>query len=312
MTRPPEPPPLIDITALLTGDGDASIDAEIHRACLETGFFVVSGHGLDEEIRVVFAAAHSFFALPQADKERTPRRGRYGYVPHAATAIDRSRSSDDTEYLDLGLHDEVALPTVDGFAAAIRTYQDRAIGVAAALLRVIARSLGTEPDFFAERMADPQCRLRMLHYLAAQPGTQGELPVPNRAHTDYGAITLLATDGVPGLEVEPVGGIWTPVHAPAGTLVVNLGDMLARWSNDRYRSTPHRVVGPVGRDRISIPLFVNPDPETTVECIDSCVDPGRPRRYGPVTAGAFLAARIDGRVEPYVDPDERQVGTVSP
>ena len=88
-----------------------------------------------------------------------------------------------------------------------------------------------------------------------------------------------------------------PVEAPARSLVVNLGDMLARWSNDRYRSTPHRVVGPVGRERFSIPLFVNPDPSTVVECIPACVSEDRPQRYGPVTAGDFLAGRIDEAVE---------------
>ncbi|NIR41318.1 MAG: hypothetical protein GWN79_25930 [Actinobacteria bacterium] len=112
--------------------------------------------------------------------------------------------------------------------------------------------------------------------------------------------------------MKPKAADWTPVVAPAGGLVVNLGDMLARWTNDLYRSTPHRVVGPAAGDRISIPFFVNPDPATVVDCIPSCVTPARPCRYPPVTAGEFLAARIDGTDEPYVDPTEgpvRRVGT---
>jgi isopenicillin N synthase-like dioxygenase len=197
----------------------------------------------------------------------------------------------------------------------VRAYQRRALEVGATILRVLAVGLGADPDFFARRMADPQCRLRFLHYPAVEPAADGTLPVPTEPHTDYGAITLLATDGVPGLEVRPIDRPWTPVEAPAGSLVVNLGDMLARWSNDVYRSTPHRVVGPARGDRYSIPFFVNPDPATVVETIGSCVSPERPLSYEPVTAGEFLAARIDGHEEPYVDRHEgpaRRVGAARP
>jgi isopenicillin N synthase-like dioxygenase len=103
---------------------------------------------------------------------------------------------------------------------------------------------------------------------------------------------LLATDGVAGLEVRPLGGEWTMVEAPARSLVVNLGDMLARWTNDRYVSTPHRVSAPPASDRYSVPFFVNPDPATPVSCLPACVSAERPCRYEPVTASEFLAQRI--------------------
>jgi isopenicillin N synthase-like dioxygenase len=290
--------PIIDISA-----GDSCVES-VHEACRDTGFFVVVGHGLDDELSALFDAARTFFALPQQEKERVPRVDRYGYVPHSSGAIDTTRQSDNTEFMDLGLGDEVELPDLAGFETAVRAYQAAALEVGARLLRFLAMGLGAPEGFFADRMRRPQCRLRFLHYLPLPVRPDGSLPVPNPPHTDYGAITMLATDGVPGLEVKPLGADWTPVEAPPGSLVVNLGDMLARWTNDVYRSTPHRVVGSPDRHRYSIPFFVNPDPETIVECIPACVSDANPCRYDRVTAGEFLAQRIDRPEEPYVSLGE--------
>jgi len=313
MSRSNPMPPTINIAGLLRAPDSATTEAAeaIHAACLDTGFFIVTGHGLDAEIDSLFDAARAFFALAPEVRERTPRNGRYGYIPHRRTAIDQSRASDNTEYLDIGLGDEIELPAVEGFTPAVRTYQAAAVTVAATLLRTLSVGLGTDPDYFADRMVHPQCRLRLLHYPEVEPGPDGRLPVPNAPHTDYGLITLLATDGVPGLEVKPIDLDWTPVVAPRGSLVINLGDMLARWTNDRYRSTPHRVVGPARGDRISIPFFINPDPSTMVDCIPSCLGTGERPRYQPVTAGDFLASRIDGTTEPYVNPTDGPIRRVS-
>jgi isopenicillin N synthase-like dioxygenase len=300
-------PPVIDITQLDRETGGLAsttcIEA-IHAACLDTGFFVVVGHGLGSDIDEVFEAARSFFLLTEAQKEAVPRIDRYGFIPHTDHAMDTDRASGATEFLDMGLGDEVALPAIAGFEAAVRAYQRAALVTAHSILRALAIALRAEPGFFARHMANPQCRLRFLHYLETPLTADGSLPVPNTPHTDYGVITLLATDGVPGLEVKAMDATWAPVVAPAGSLVVNLGDMLARWTNDVYRSTPHRVVGSPDHERFSIPFFVNPDPATIVDCIPSCVTGDRPCRYEPVTAGDFLASRIDGTDEPYVDPGE--------
>jgi isopenicillin N synthase-like dioxygenase len=136
----------------------------------------------------------------------------------------------------------------------------------------------------------------MLRYPSTSKDGSRSEPLPTGAHTDYGAITLLATDGVPGLETRTGNEDWIAVIAPEGSLVVNLGDMLARWTNGRYASTPHRAVGGNRAERYSIPLFVNPDPDTIVECIPSCVTAQRPCRYEPITATEFLSGRIDGSI----------------
>lgn len=301
-------PPSIDLTRLDEAD-PVALD-ELQRACTHTGFFVIAGHGLESELGRVFERARAFFDLDPATKEQVPRVDRYGYVPHAPNAIDTDRASDRTEYLDMGLAGDVGsldrapLPSLDGFEPAVRAYQDGALAIGRTILRALALSLGVDGGHFVDRMTRPQCRLRFLHYPPVEATADGNLPVTTDPHTDYGLITLLATDGVPGLEVKPIGGDWGPVPARWGDLVINLGDMMARWTNDRYRSTPHRVVGPAVGDRISIPFFVNPDPGVVVETIPACVSADRPDRYQPVTAGDFLAQRIDSSHEPYVDPSE--------
>ena len=270
---------------------------------------MLAGHGIDAELAAAFGAARAFFGLTADVKDRVPRINRYGYVPDRieartpASAAYMGRSSLAAEYLDMGLADEVDLEAIEalgcaGLGTAVREYQAAALGAAHAVLDALATTLGV-PGFFAARMSEPQCRLRFLHYPPADRLDDGSAPTFSTPHTDYGAITLLATDGVPGLEVLQ-DGVWTPVDAAAGSVIVQLGDMLARWTNDRYRSTPHRVVGSSGTDRYSIPFFVNPDPRTVVSTIPSCITRERPAHYEPVTAGEFLMARIDSPTEPYV------------
>ena len=289
--------------------GDRRVAAAVEAACTEAGLFVLAGHGIDEELEAAFDASRAFFSLPPEIKDQVPRIDRYGYVPDRIEARDPSsvaymgRSSLAAEYLDMGLAGEVDLEAVealgcDGFVATVRAYQAAALATARGVLEALATTLGV-PGFFAARMAEPQCRLRFLHYPPTERLADGSAPVFSTPHTDYGAITLLAVDGLPGLEVLH-DGAWTPVAAAPGSVIVQLGDMLARWTNDRYRSTPHRVVGSSGADRFSIPFFVNPDPSTVVSTIGSCITAERPERYEPVTAGEFLVSRIDSPDEPYI------------
>ncbi len=286
--------PVLDIEPLRCDaqqlDGSELV-ARLDAACVESGFFVVVGHGVDEQMNAVFDAARRFFAMPADAKLAVAMRDdRNGYVPLGA-----SRTGD-KEMFDIGFDGSGRWPDVSGFRTAVLDYQREALGVAEVLLRAIAVALDVEPSFFASRMRQPECFLRMLRYPSTSKDGSRSEPLPTGAHTDYGAITLLATDGVPGLETRTGNEDWTAVIAPEGSLVVNLGDMLARWTNGRYASTPHRVVGGNRAERYSIPLFVNPDPDTIVECIPSCVTVQRPCRYEPITATEFLSGRIDGTI----------------
>ena len=272
----------------------ALVDA-VGLACTEIGFFVVIGHGLEPVMDHMFGAARSLFALPERGKESLAMVERQGFVPAYHRRVDPTIHSAPMEYYDVGTEGTPRWPSradLAGFDDIVRSYQRAVLITASDLLRVLAIGLDLEPGFFAERMRAPRCFLRMMHYEPRAPGAEGTPEVLTDPHTDYGLITLLATDGVGGLEVSDRSGSWRKVTAPAGSLVVNLGDMLARWTNDRYVSTPHRVIAPSGRDRYSVPFFVNPDPSAVVSCLPSCVDERHPCRYRPVTAGTFLARRI--------------------
>ncbi len=310
-------PPVIDLSAQGVGPLDPAVVATIDRACVDIGFFVVTGHGLEDELDRLLVLGRAFFARPQTEKETIGRDGGFGYVPHVSTATDEAlaagRASTGTEYLDLpvGRNDgDPSAPSatvpgrLDGFQETIERYQAGAVDLSRRLLAAMATALGSEAHYFDRYLTEPDCKLRFLRYPPVEPGPDGALPVPTTPHTDYGALTLLATDGVPGLEVRPVDRGWVPVDAPAGSLVVNLGDLLARWTNDRYRSTPHRVVGPPRGERYSIPLFVNPSHDTVVETIPSCISAEHPLHYPPVTAGDFVTERRESPAEPYVDPAE--------
>jgi isopenicillin N synthase-like dioxygenase len=279
--------PVVDKTPLvgdLSGRDAATAIDRLDEACTHTGFVVCVGHGVEGDVATMLTAARRLFALDTHVKARLAMSERCGYVDDGAKelydiALDRDSSGPNQ------------WPPLDGFRPLVARYQAQVLSVAETLLAALAVALGIERDFFGVRMRHPESYLRLLHY---PPQRAGE--VTTKPHTDYGALTLLATDGVGGLQVHPIGGPWVDVDAPAGSFVVNLGDMLARWTNDRYVSTPHQVVSRATGDRYSVPFFVNPDPDTVVECIPSCATAERPARYEPVTATQFLQGRIDGTI----------------
>ncbi len=270
----------------------------LDNACENLGFFNLVNHGLEDQITQLFDFAEAFFGLPQQEKETVPRENRYGYVPNANEALDMRRKTGKAEFIDLGLNDEIQSLLIEKSLQQIREYQNQGLIVASEVLKALGTKLGVSKSFFEEKMNNPQCRLRFLHYLPLNSDSE---EYPLGAHTDYGLITLLATDGVAGLEIQKKDGEWLPVNTPKGSLIVNLGDMLARWTNDRYRSTPHRARIPERNSRYSIPFFINPDPNEVIEIIDSCVSDGNLNRYKPITAGAYLTSRIDSENEPYIE-----------
>ena len=158
--------------------------------------------------------------------------------------------------------------------------------------RALAVDLGLDPAYFEDKLDRPMATLRVLHYPPRPEFVQaGALGAGE--HTDYGNLTLLATDAVPGLEVRTRDGQWLKAPVIEDAFVCNIGDCLMRWTNDVYVSTPHRVVSPGGQDRVSIAFFLDPNPDALVECLPGCSGPDRPSRYPPIAAADYLRQRLD-------------------
>ena len=158
--------------------------------------------------------------------------------------------------------------------------------------RLLALALGLDEDFFALDFALPTTWLRLLHY----PPHPAEAPVDQfgaAPHTDYGFITLLAQDEHGGLEVRARDGSWIAAPPIPNTFIVNVADMLARWSNDRWCSTPHRVRNLSGTDRYSLPFFYDPDTRSRIACLPTCCDAEHPPRYAPVLFGDYVVERLN-------------------
>lgn len=193
-------------------------------------------------------------------------------------------------------------PALPGFREAIFSYYDPVQDLGLHLMRLLALSLDMPWDFFDEAYRWSNSSLRMLRY-PPQPANAAFNQLGAGAHTDWGAITILAQDACGGLEVQNSAGDWLSAKPIPETFVVNLGDMVARWTNDLYHSNMHRVMNNVSNtDRYSVVLFYNPNYFTRVECLPSCAPPDGPPKYAPCQAGEhinerrMIAARRQGEI----------------
>ncbi|MGC8102487.1 2-oxoglutarate and iron-dependent oxygenase domain-containing protein [Metapseudomonas otitidis] len=304
--------PLIDIAPLYGTDSAAwrDVATQIDAACRDWGFFYITGHGIPpERIDALLAAAKAFFALPEAEKlkidiTRTAHHRGYGAI--ATEQLDPTQPSDLKETFDMGFHmaadhPEVLAgkplrgpnrhPDLPGWAPLMEQHYADMQALAQTLLRAIALALGIERDFFDARFAEPISVFRMIHYPPRHTARSADQPGAG-AHTDYGCVTLLYQDDAGGLQVRNVNGEWIDAPPIPGSFVVNIGDMMARWSNDRYTSTPHRVISPLGVHRYSMPFFAEPHPDTEISCLPNCSSADNPPKYPPVTSAEYLLSRF--------------------
>ncbi|MEI4279957.1 isopenicillin N synthase family dioxygenase [Klenkia terrae] len=317
--------PVVDIAPYVTGVGDRSATAAaMDAACRTVGFVQVVGHGVPRTASDGLAAAmDAFFGLPAHAKAavRTPPEVNRGYSPPKSESLSLSlgvasatRMNDFFEAFNVGASQETypgspglplpdyapnTWPDVPGFQDAVDTWFGEAARVARTLTRVFADALDLPADFFDAITGHSLDVLRMNNY-ALPPGTvdlDGELTGMGE-HTDYGIVTVLWADQVPGLQVLGADGGWHDVSPVDGALLVNLGDVTARLTNERWTSTLHRVKPPVVdgtiRRRRSAAFFHDGDVDAVISVLPSCVGPGEEPRYLPVTVGEHVAAKLRG------------------
>jgi isopenicillin N synthase-like dioxygenase len=304
--------PVVDLGPLADGGpgGVREVAAQIGRHATEVGFFYVRNHSVpDALIGDLLAAGRRFFALSQAQKLRIRVDQRHrGYVNPGEAILSSRAKPDYKESFVWGLElpaddpDVVAGKALMGpnqwhddvpeLRDAVERYFKAIMQCGLRLLRAFAVSLDLPEAFFVERYRKPLARGAVIHY-PPQPESMGADQFGTSPHTDYGCVTLLWQDAVGGLEVRNKLGQWIPAPPIPGTFVVNLGDFMARWTNDRFASTPHRVVNRSRLERYSIPVFLDPDYDSVVECLPSCQGPGDPPRYPATTCGDYIKGRFD-------------------
>lgn len=300
--------PVIDWSRFETDK--TGVAAEIGAACRDVGFFLLAGHGISRGLRDrVFEMSDRFFALPEADKERisilnTPHFRGWGKegdesLDETSPLVDRKETfnvgydlaPDDPRVVAGEMFRGVnQWPEIDGFRETLLDYYDAGRGLGVDVLRAIALDLGLDEFHFTGLFQEPMTALRLLHY----PPASGETnEIGAGAHTDYGAITLLLTDGEAGLQVRPRDGDWMDVPHLEDAFVVNIGDCLMRWTNDLYVSTPHRVLPPE-RIRRSVALFVEANPDAIVAALPGTGTP----KYPAIRAADYLMSRLDATYAP--------------
>jgi len=304
--------PVIDISPLYGDDlaGARAVAADIRRASVEAGFFYIRGHHMPPDLmRATLMASKFFFSRPDAEKRAIQVNGAHrGYVPFAQTTLGRQYKADLKESFNFAFPfaaddpDVVAGKPLIGvnqwpqgeevWRSVLEDYYRTLFEVGQRVLEGFALALDAPRTYFRDLYKRPLVRTRLLHY-PPQPEGSGEDQFGAAPHTDWGCMTLLWQDQVGGLQVGNRAGQWIDAPYIEGTFVVNIGDMLERWSNDLFVSTPHRVVNASGRERYSIPMFYDPDFDTVVECLPNCSGPGNPPKYPRTVAGEYITAKYD-------------------
>lgn len=305
--------PVIEVSGLINPDRATlqSVGAQMREAAERIGFFYVSGHSITQSlIDEVDATARRFFASPLEDKLAIEPVGRHrGYIKQGeAKMYDRARPDLKESFiwgLDVGEDDPdfVAGNRMIGpnrwpvwmpqMRPLLNRYLDEAHACAKRLLRALAVSLDAPDDAFTRKFAKPISRGSLVYYPPQAPEL-GDKQYGVAPHTDYGVITLLHQDPVGGLQVATRGGEWVTATPIPGTLVINSGDLMGRWSNDVFRSNPHRVINSSGRERLSIAVFVDPDYDTPIVPV---TEPGAAPKYPEVSCGEYILGRFDKAFE---------------
>ena len=314
--------PVLDISPFLAGSTTDKVllAKKLDEVCRNVGFFCLTGHGVsNKDFREIYDVSKAFFHLDVEEKRRVAQRSPdviRGYIGVGAAALgglqDEKTPSDWKESFSAGPIDVnpqdpyYQAPLARGHFAPNRwperpsefgriwmQYYAKMAKLSSDLMRLSALALGLKEDFFADKIDRQIGILGAMYY-----PDQHQAPAPGQlragAHTDFDTMTILRPDDAPGgLQIKTENGDWAAIKAPPGAFVVNIGDLMARWTNDRWASTLHRVVNPprdskLGTERLSIGFFHETNFDTLIECLPGCQSPGEGAKYPPVFAGEHI------------------------
>jgi isopenicillin N synthase-like dioxygenase len=301
--------PIIDFSPFLSGDVEDKrhVANSIIEVCQGTGFFLLANHGIPQsQLDSIMVATKQFFAQPLENKMKVASpdgksKGyrEYGFFHKQGSdkrpmpdlqehfIFQRELSSDDPDIL-AGNHVHAVNRWPDnlpGWKETLLSYFYGVEHLALKMMGAFAIALDVQEDYFLQFFRKPTSGMKIFHYPAQPPVTQSKR-IGLGAHYDDGALTLLLTDEVGGLQVQ-VGNAWINVPPTPGTFVINIGEIMARWVNDSFIPTPHRVVNLSGRERYSIPFFLLPDWDAVIAALPTCRGPDNRMKYLPRRAAFF-------------------------
>ena len=298
--------PVIDISPLQNESDSAlrSVGKELRAASETHGFFYVAGHGVDTDvISSTFETAKQFFSLPKEKKAETKMSDTHrGFLSIGESTMEGYSSADQKESFiwgidedldDLSSEDQNQLLSPNRWPneptemrSVLNTFFDEVHNCSRKILRALAVSLNESPDFFTRNFNRPTSRGSLIYYPATEENSNGYGVSP---HSDFGCLSMLL-QGAPGLNAQSADGNWYEVNPIPNTFVANIGDLLSRWSNGRFRSVPHFVVNKGGQARYSIVVFVDPDSHTV---IDPILHNGEAAKFEPITCDAYISGRFN-------------------
>ncbi|CAN9319841.1 unnamed protein product [Alternaria sp. RS040] len=329
-------PPILDFSKFYQSDATSKkqLVEEVRNCCLHNGFFQITGHNVPIDLQQKMMDWNKkFFNLPLEEKNKvnkdTSNTWNRGYELLKSQMLEEGTSPELKEgyyigdeipkthpyFLNKKLNSgpnmwpsESSLPDVQDFKSTSLEYYGQVVQLAKDILKVLALTLDLSEDYFDEYARDAVATMRLLHYPSQPPDSPAKLTRGIGAHTDFGCITILLQDTVSGLQVyDYTTQEWLDVTPTPGAFVVNLGNLMMRWSNDRYISNLHRVINVSGEERYSIPVFFSGNPDYVVSCLPNCKADGEQPKWPPITVEqAILGGYKDsyGRAEKWKRDEE--------
>ncbi|SBS32175.1 2-oxoglutarate-dependent ethylene/succinate-forming enzyme [Marinomonas aquimarina] len=297
--------PVVDVSTLIDGSDPDSVANKIGDVCENLGFLYIVNHGVSKELMdKVKSYTEQFFDLPLEEKQKLNIENSgetlRGYIPMFGENVDPDYTQDFKECFDYAHHEESVSPffgpnlmpeSIPGFKETMEEYHAQMLKLANKLIGAIALSLGLPFDYFYKLQQKPISIQRILHY-PPQTGQITRDKIGIGEHTDYGFLTILSQDAVGGLQVKNRAGKWISAPPIEGSFIVNIGDLVQTYTNDKYISTYHRVINTSGKERYSYPFFLDMDFNAVVEPVPTCVTDANPAKYKAYTCGEHKFRRF--------------------